>query len=530
MSSSEPPLAPTLELINDRVNNIREFLNPPVDDLFFYLIHRDRESSAKMTKVEHVALEFLAWRDARDRNAPEFKTQGFRDRYTPASRPAGKEAEKLAAKVRPWAVSLRDELLAYYLHNFGIPPRTQAHLDPPQSEVSAGRAERIVYIEIPKGEGWKPFIIWRTRAIKKATSSSDDWINFESVGTNFVAMKYLVEHIPLASRVEDTAIRWDSNTLPYPDDLNGFRAALKESKATYKLITGPVKHKAYMEVLREVYLEKPGGSKMLECFRLDQALPMMNFTILYYPETLKRSSEVLYGYGIKQGRNSVDKTTVFRTNNPDLVKEYMRLFEALRDHPSSYPISPHSPDFIDSQENERDVIATYKNFGDISLENLIKKEERAQIKVCFTCTHEMGRLVKIFKEHLPQIESIQVLLPTLDSKFLKLREEALPADPLPPYSLKNLIETNITDLKELAPLVNTAVHQTRRLMPVMFFQVGRIIIFSPFWNGRPVATGPQSVVRANSKTGTALEEQFDNLWKHHETVTVDLSKTLKPSE
>jgi len=164
MIFSEHPPSPTLVEIDARVNDIREFLKPQVEDLFLYLIHRDREPSAKMTVVQHVALEFLKWRDARDGNDPDFKTHGFKDRYTPASRPKGDEAEKRAVKVRTLADKLRDKLFAYYRRNFGMFPQIDAQADPPQSEVSAGRAERIVYIEIPEGEGWKPIIRWRNQS------------------------------------------------------------------------------------------------------------------------------------------------------------------------------------------------------------------------------------------------------------------------------------------------------------------------------------------------------------------------------
>lgn len=513
MNNTGYPPSPTVAQIDSQVRLICEYLDPSHEkDLFWYLIHRDREPSAQMTKVQKVALEFLAWRDARDQGGTVFKAQGVKDRYRHDTIPEGTDGEKKAVKARTIADRLRPKLNEYYQSRFGIPPRDVAHLDPLPSEVSAGRAQWIVYIEIPEGKGWKPIIEWRARTISRPIEPAEKSIDFEPVGTNADAMKYLEKHVPLARRIEDTAIRWDAQKMPYTD-LSGFKSGLKQSRAEYALITGPMKYKSYMEVLREVYSEKPEKKSLLRCYRLDQAVPFMNFTILYYPKELRRSSEVLYGYGIKEGKNSVESTTVFRTNNPNVVKEYMRLFEALKNHPSSYPVSVHDPDFIDSYENENDVVATFENFGDISLENLIKKESSVKIKVCFTCTHEMARLIKIFQDNSTVIESIQVLLPTRDSKFLELREEALSSDPLSSYPLNDLIDTNISDLKQLVPQIKAVVRQTRRLMPVMFFQIGNIIIFSPFWHGKPVATGPQSIVRANSTTGSSLEKQFDDLWK-----------------
>ncbi len=509
MSSSEHSPSPTLVEIDARVNDIREFLKPQVEDLFVYLIYRDREPSAKMTVVQHVALEFLKWRDARDEYDPDFKTHGYKDRYTPANRPKGDDAEKRAVKVRTLANKLRDKLFRYYQRNFGLFPRTEAQNDPPLSEVRAGRAERIVYIEIPEGEGWKPVIQWRTRAIKKSIEPGGDKVDFECVGTNVEAMQYLVKRIPLATRIEDTAIRWDANKMPYTD-LSAFRTALKESKPRYALITGPVKYKSYMEVLKEVYSEKPD---FLECFRLDRAAPIMNFTILHYPE---QPAEVLYGYGIQQGRNSVKRTTVFRSNNPDLVKEYKRLFEALRNDSTSYPINVHDPDFIDSHENESDVLATFKNFAEVPIETLVKKDPCETIRLCVTCTSEIDRLLKHF-ESVSSSAVMQILLAHRDSPFLKQREESLSR------SLQSLVDSNLKALKGLLPRNNFEVKLTGKSMPVMLKQIGTMMIFSPFWNGRPVATGPQFMVRSNSATGTSLETQFNALWKDKDSVTVDLS-------
>ena len=513
MSTSEGSPSPSLVEIDARVNDIREFLKPQVEDLFVYLIHRDREPSAKMTVVQHVALEFLKWRDARDGNDPDFKTHGFKDRYTPASRPKGNDAEKLAVKVRTLADKLRDKLFAYYRRNFGMFPQTDSQPELPQSEVSAGRAERIVYIEIPEGEGWKPIIRWRTRAIKKLTEPAGDRVDFECIGTNLEAMQYLAKHIPLAEKIEDTAIRWDANNMPYTG-LDEFKAALKQSKATYVLITGAVKYKDYMEVLKEIFWDKSGQGASFKCFRLDRTAPIMNFTILYYPD---KSSEVLYGYGIQQGKNSVESTTVFRSNNPDLVKEYKRLFKALRNHSSSNEISVHDPDFVDSDKSESDISAVVENFRHLSIENLVRKEPTGQINVCVTCSDEIGPLVGILKDYLSATAPIKILLSHPDSSFLLWREKSLSRN------LKKLVRSNLYSLQQLFPRSNCEVKLTDRVMPVMFIQIGSTIIFSPFWNGTAAATSPQFTVRANSKTGSFLKENFDELWIDEYSMSVGLS-------
>lgn len=516
MNTAKRPPAPTADQIDSRVSDICEFLDPPdVEDLFWYLVHRDREPSAPMIKVEKVALEFLAWREARAKGGAAFKAHGVKDRCSGDALPKETEREQKAAKVRPLADKLRDKLDDYYLSRFGIPPLTAAYSDPPESEVTAGRAEWIVYIAIPERKGWKPVIQLRARAITKPIDHSGERVDFEPVGTNIDAMRYLAKHLPLTIKIEDTAIRWDANKMPYTD-LSGFRAALKESTATYRLITGPVKYKAYMEVLREVYSEKPGGNELLECFRLDQALPTMNFTILYYPAHLHRSTEVLYGYGIKEGKNSVESTMVFRTNNPDLVKEYKRLFQALREHPSSSRISAHDPDFMESEEKGSDVVATFKKFGEIPIENLARMEPCERVRLCVTCTSEIDRLIAHFKS-VSMSASIQILLAHRDSPFLKTREQSLSR------SLQTLVDRNLEALKGLLPRSNFTVKLTGKTMPVMLKQIGSTMIFSPFWNGKPVATGPQFMVRAGSATGSFLETQFEELWNDTEAVTADLS-------
>jgi len=348
--------------------------------------------------------------------------------------------------------------------------------------------------------------------MEKSIEPGGDRVDFECIGTNVEAMQYLVKRIPLATRIEDTAIRWDANKMPYTD-LSGFRTALKQSKATYALITGPVKFKSYMEVLREVYSEKPNGNEILECFRLERPGPIMNFTILYYPD---QPAEVLYGYGIQQGRNSLKRTTVFRTNNPDLVKEYKRLFEALRNHHASYPMYVHDPDFIDSDGHESDILATFNNFGEVPIGSLIKKEPCERIRLCVTCSSEIDRLLAHFKS-VSSSTVMQILLAHRDSPFLKQREDSLSRP------LQSLVESNLKSLKGLLPRNNFEVKLTGKPMPVMLKQIGPTMIFSPFWNGIPVATGPQFMVRTTSSTGASLETQFNALWKDKDAVTVDLS-------
>lgn len=513
MNTSQRPSPPTFHQIDTQVESICDFLDPSEEGILFeYLIQRDRESSTEMTVVHKVVMEYLAWNQAREQGGAAFEAHGVKDRYSRATLPSEKDVRSEASKGRSLARRLRNLLQKYYQSHYGMGPIEDRHRDPHPSEVTARRAEWILYIEIPLGDGYKPVIEWRTTAIKRAIEVVQDRIDFERIGSNVEAMQYLVKRIPLATRIEDTAIRWDANKMPYTD-LSGFRNALKESKATYALITGPVKFKSYMEVLREVYSEKPNGNELLECFRLERPGPIMNFTILYYPD---QPAEVLYGYGIQQGRNSLKRTTVFRTNNPDLVKEYKRLFDALRNHHASYPMYVHDPDFIDSDEHESDILATFNNFGEVPIGSLIKKEPCERIRLCVTCSSEIDRLLAHFKA-ISSSTVMQILLAHRDSPFLKQREDSLSRP------LQSLVDSNLKSLKGLLPRNNFEVKLTGKPMPVMLKQIGPTMIFSPFWNGIPVATGPQFMVRTNSGTGASLETQFNALWKDKDAVTVDLS-------
>lgn len=513
MNTSERPSSPTSDQIDSQVKSICNFLDPSDEGILLeYLIRRDREPSTEMTVVHKVVMEYLAWKKARDQGGAAFEAHGVKDRYSRETLPTEKEARTEASRGRSLARRLRHLLQKYYQSNFGMHPIEDRHRDPHPSEVTAGRAEWMLYIEIPIGDGYKPIIVWRAVAIKRAIEIAENRIDFECIGTNVEAMQYLVKHIPLAEQIEDTAIRWDANNMPYTG-LGEFKAALKQSKASYVLITGPVKYKAYMEVLKEIFGDKSDQKASFKCFRLDRTAPIMNFTILYYPD---KPSEVLYGYGIQQGKNSVESTTVFRSNNPDLVKEYKRLFKALRNHASSNPISVHDPDFLDSDESESDVLATFRKFGEIPIENLARMEPCERVRLCVTCTSEIDRLIKHFKS-VSTSASMQILLAHRDSPFLKRREESLSR------SLQSLVDRNLEALKSLLPRSNFKVKLTGKAMPVMLKQIGNTMIFSPFWNGRPVATGPQFMVRATSATGVFLETQFEELWNDTDAVTADLS-------
>ncbi len=518
MNTSERPPTPTVEQIDSQVRDIcnhLEFFDE--GDLFWYLIHRDREPSAKMAKVYDVAMEYLAWRKD---GGTIFQNISFKDRYTHKTlpNPKAKESESEAAKARSSARDLRAKLLEYYKTKFEMLPHSHTRRDPHPREVKAGRAEWVLYIEIPKARGWKPIIEFRTRAITQSVETHADRFEVERIGTNIDAMKYLATHIPLAIRIEDTAIRWDSNKLPYADP-SEVKAAIKQSTAHYVLITGAIKNKTYMEAIKEAFRNRPKESGKLECFRLDRSVPIMNFVILHY---LDRPTEVLFGYGIRQGKNSLDGTTVFKTHNPTLVKEYMRLFEAFRNHASSHPISIDDPDFADSDESECDVVATVEKFGDVSIENLLKKEPCGKVRICFPCSSEIERLIAPLKRG-STTNSIQVLLAHKDSDFLKIREQAISR------SLQKKVDHNLEALKGLLPRRDFEVRLTRKSMPVMFIQIGDTIIFSAFWNGQSVAMGPQCIVRSSSKTGIFLEKQFEELWKDEGNELVDYSKELPPS-
>ncbi len=518
MNASQRPPAPTLEQIDSQVRDICSYLESSDEgELLWYLIHRNREPSAKMAKVYPVAMEYLAWRND---GGTIFRNISFKDRYTYKTlpNPKAKENESEAAKARSSARDLRVKLFEYYKSKFGMLPHAHMRRDPHPHEVKAGRAEWVVYIEIPKSRGWKPIIEFRTRIITHAAETHLDRADLECVGTNVDAMKYLAKHFPLATRIEDTAIRWDTNKLPYADP-SEVKAALKTSTADYVLITGAIKNKTYMEAIKEAFGENPEKSRRLECFRLDRSAPIMNFVILHYSD---RPSEVLFGYGVKQGRNSLDRTAVFRTINPDLVKEYMQLFDALRNHSSSHPISIHDPDFVESDESECDVLATVERFGDISIENLLKKEPCGKVRICFPCSSEIERLIAPLKRG-SKTNSIQVLLAHKDSDFLKMREKAISR------SLQMKVDHNLEALKGLLPRSDFEVRLTRKSMPVMFIQIGETIIFSAFWNGQSVAMGPQCIVRAGSKTATFLERQFEELWKDEGNEWVDYANACSPS-
>lgn len=516
MSSSEHPPSPTLVEIDARVNDIREFLKPPVEDLFCYLIHRDREPSAKMTVVGHVALEFLKWRDARDGNDTDFKTHGFKDRYTPASRPKGDDAEKRAVKVRTLADKLRDKLFAYYQRNFGIPPRTHAHLDPPQSEVSAGRAERIVYVEIPDGEGWKPFIQWRTRAIKKSTEPVERGIDFEKLGTNADGMQYLAKHIPYATRIEDTAIRWNiTDSLFEENDLNDFKKALTESQAKYVSITGPVKDSAFMRALKEAFGKRAKDRQ--ECFQLHHTAPIMNFIILKYPTD---PTEVLFGFGIQHGDSTLEETAVFRSNNSTLVKEFQRLFKVLQSKKFSSRINVTAPTFLQTYQDDCNVLATFTEMPREFIRELIESEDCTTIRIGTTCSVEIEPFATMFGHALRRNVTVQILLSHPHCNFLKLRGETTSRN------LDKLVRDNLEALRKISPHPGLEVKLTPDAMAVTHTQIDRIIIFSPFWNGRAAAHGHHFIVQATSETGEFLGKQFNKLWTDASPVILSPSEEI----
>jgi hypothetical protein len=121
---------------------------------------------------------------------------------TPETLPDPKKGESEAVKARTSARDLRAKLWSYYQTNFGMHLSKDRLRDPHPREVSAGKAEWILYIEIPLGDGYRPIIEWRTAAIIQTIELAEDRIDFECIGTNLQAMQYLAKHIPLAEKLK----------------------------------------------------------------------------------------------------------------------------------------------------------------------------------------------------------------------------------------------------------------------------------------------------------------------------------------
>jgi len=533
MTGSEERPTATNAQIDAEIANIRDYLYDLADqtsaNLLWFLIYRDRAFPKRKDHVNQICFDYLDWETAGG-TARSSKISVKDHCLKNITREPKKYTRELSRIRTNLFVKLQKKLFGYYQQDLDARFHPLTHPDLPPRQ---GKTDWVLHIEFPKDEDrtsqykpkWKPVTEFRTREEINTAAPHTGRYYLERIGTNEDAMEYLADQISRKNlvKIEDTAIRWDVAKLPYAAPTR-FKEALKQRKTLeYILLTGPVRDKSYMEAIREAYWDKPDD---LICHRLDRSSPILNFVILYYLNRDKdlKAREVLFGYGTRQETNLLGDTHVFRTNHPDLILEYKRLFREFLAEPSSEKIKITDPDFAHSDETDCDVLATVENFATVPVDTILRRELSggiANINICFLPTDELKRLLVCLKP-IDTNAPIKVLLPHQTSDFMKLRERSLL------YSLKGRVKHDVDLLKSFLQGKNVEVRSTHDPLPLMFVQIGNRVIFSAFWHRLNAAKGPQCILRTSSDMGGFLKNHFKDLWDSPGTKPVNLGK-ISPS-
>jgi len=368
-----------------------------------------------------------------------------------------------------------------------------------------------VIITIPKGT-YQPTIEFRQNANDVSGHTGGNLhpvlsgnSYFKHIGTSKEALKSLIERIPHARLIEDTAIRSDDGSL-YGDMEEGYIAALRDSGVKYTSITGPVQDDAYVKALKLAYRKRPND---LTCFRLHHATPMLNFVLIYEHDE-ETPTEAFFGYGTEQHGQP---DAVFRSNDTHLVKEFRRLFWILRDAQFSRLISVDDPEFLWSIEQKCDVLATFLQFPEPEIKKRIADCHK-KIVICTTAWSAFDSCKFALKQALKNGCQIEMALWKESSRFFKLRGKELNAQGDVNDELTSTLKQNhqlMLNEFDVGPNSNFKYHQCSGQGSVTIFWIDDVIYFSPYWSGVRASEGPHFMVRADSKTGKHLREQYQQM-------------------
>jgi hypothetical protein len=346
-------------------------------------------------------------------------------------------------------------------------------------------------------------------------------------------MRYITGQMPRLRMIEETFVRW-VHASNYEDraakDWKAFLTALEKNPVLYRAILGPItdhvlfKEDGLRKILARRRFEAPPDLDQTRVYRLNHSQPLMNFTILYYFRDQNHrfektdDIEVLFGFGIADENVDIKNTRVFASREPQLWREYQKLFRVLRNPKFSHRLNLDDPDLFRTEPDQCDVIATFEH---IPGNEVVRKFKAARpgthIRVCITGWRQLNSesanayLVPLLErcDGEKQIH-VDIVLWKIGSAFLNARQQTIAPGG---FDVEHEVKGNRDLLERLSHYPNLKVRWTAAPMgPGAIFWIGDLIYFSPYWAGQSVARGPHFLVRANSPTGKALIEQFNLIW------------------
>ena len=386
---------------------------------------------------------------------------------------------------------------------------------------------------------------------RNPTTPSAD-ARFWLVGDNVQALEYVTDRISKLNRIEETFVRWTEkhSSLYAGSAFRLFVEKLKASRLLYRAVFGPMTDSAVFEKggLREVLASRvvkdlPNGETATKLYRLLHGTALMNFTLLYFFEDegrfFKRTShiEVLFGYGVHEEYGGPDTTVVFGSDDPRLVKEFQKHFDALRDERFSRPLDLGQPALFRNQPWGSDVLVTFPKLPSEELERKTRASGtgdgwtdksrmfglgpaerqdnyvpgRPHIKICVSALKLLAS--KPFRDELKSALArnvqVSITLWAPESSFIDLRTKAIGLDP---EDARHELESAFLVAKHLGKHKNLFIRRcTAPMGSVSILWIDEFIYFSPYWVGKDVADGPHFLVMADSATGVEIRDQYDQM-------------------
>jgi hypothetical protein len=389
----------------------------------------------------------------------------------------------------------------------------EQHLERYYRNLPSDAPDKIEILVPRKGrQGYQP------QYKQRSLSSAAEKTLFTHLGNNQDAMRFLIDLIPNASLVEDTAVRWHDPQKPslYSKTLmEEFTQALSENiNLQYRSITGPVIDSAYKDLLAKAFAERPDRLSM---WRLHHIAPLMNFVVLYSkkrPDGTQRKM-VFFGYGRQTGSDLLDNTAVFLSESLELIREYRRLFAVLKEDRFSRAITLKDQEFGISRAHSTDVLASFPGWPD-EIEERFRHCQHS-IRICTVGWPALDDYIPHLGEALSRGCSVSVTLWDEQSETVAMRSGEIAH--IPGNVVKNELpfaaNTIINNRKSLLSLLQ--LHKSLKIRSsggwasVSIYWIDDLIYFCPYWTHPKAMRGPHFLVHANSNLGGDLQRQYQTM-------------------
>jgi hypothetical protein len=263
----------------------------------------------------------------------------------------------------------------------------------------------------------------------------------------------------------------------------------------------------YLQIFSTIPDEQQG---QVRCRKLRYPGSFLNFIILTYIDN-DPPKTVMFGWG-RQG--NAPQAAIFISRDTRLVSEFEELYDALNNHTFSEEVgdlaefSPESAKLVESL-SQADTLHAFPSLAQTSI--LSEMGKCKKVRLITTGISEMKRWQSPLRQALKSGASVEIILSHPGSTFVRFRGSVLGSD------ISSMGKINRQVLRELKEDGNLTVRLTSEVLSTSHIQLDDSIYFSMFWSHQGAFAGPMLMTQVSSKTGKALTDQFDELWRQSQT-------------